>query len=519
MKRSYPILIVTALILFGGAALLTFNPFGANNAAEEPRSDDKKILYWVAPMDPNYRRAEPGKSPMGMDLVPVYEEDGESAGASSVQIDPSVVNNIGIRTATVEMASLRPQIHTVGRIMYDEERIAHIHLRASGWIERLAVRADGEAVKKGELLFEVYSPDLINAQAEFLQALKSGRSQIISASLERLRALGISAIQIKEIEETRKTNQYVKIFAPITGVVTTLGVADGQYANPDNAIMALADLSVVWLMSDVFEANAGQLRKGAAVKAESKFEPGNIITGVVDYIYPDLDSVTRTVPVRTALENKDQRLKPGMFMTVEIEGPVRPETTVIPREALIRTGRGERVILALENGRFRPAAVTSGMEAGGAIEILSGLAPGETVVASGQFLIDSESSFAGASLRLEPSQDAAPMKMKDQASKPEEMDQDQAKDHDTDPFQHNMPEKAPTTADASGILEDIMPEHRMVRLNHGPIPALGMSAMTMNFTVVDSVDLAMFEPGMRVLFSIGAFEDNPYAIHKMEAAQ
>jgi len=522
MKRQYQILVIAALVLIGGAAFITFNPFSNNDAVDEAASSDKKILYWVAPMDANYRRDEPGKSPMGMDLIPVYEGDDASTESSSVRIDPSVVNNIGVRTAKAEMAALRPPIHTVGRIMFDEERIAHIHLRASGWIERLAVRADGEAVKTGDLLFEVYSPDLVNAQAEFLQALKSGRTQIIEASRERLRALGISGVQIKEIEKTKKTNQYVKVFAPITGVVTSLNVADGQFVKPDTEIMALADLSVVWLMSDVFEANAGQLRHGAGVKAESKFEPGETITGTVDYIYPDLDPVTRTVPVRTVLENTGEHLKPGMFMTVEIEGPERPETTIIPREALIRTGREERVILALGNGRFQPASVTSGMESGGKVEILSGLNAGESVVASGQFLIDSESSFAGASLRLQPAQDAAPMEKGEQTSKAKSMDHDHANDDakgpETDHSMHNMSMDAPALAEAEGVLEEIMPDHGMVKLNHGPIPALGMAAMTMNFTVMESVDLSAFKTGTLVRFSIGAFEGNPYVIHEMEAA-
>jgi len=522
MKRAIPFLALLLLIVLSGVVLFKFGPLATDNdAAQQASGDDKKILYWVAPMDANYRRDEPGKSPMGMDLIPVYAgEDAEvDFEASSILIDPSVVNNIGVRTAKVELASLRPPIHTVGRIMFDEERVAHIHLRASGWIERLAVRAEGETVEKGDLLFEVYSPDLANAQAEFLQALKSGRTQIIEASRERLRALDIANSQIAEIEKAKKASQYIKVFAPISGVVTALGVADGQFVRPATEIMALADLSVVWLMSDVFETNAGQLQLGASVKAESKFEPGNTIAGVIDYIYPDLDPVTRTVPVRTVLENSHEKLKPGMFMTVEIEGPLRPETTVIPREALIRTGREERVILALENGRFQAAAVTSGMEAGGKIEILSGLNPGETVVASGQFLIDSESSFAGASLRLQPSEIGASMKMDDQSPVAAEMDDDHTTHQETDQAQDNMAMSAPTLAEASGLLEDIMIDERMVKLNHGPIPALGMPAMTMNFTVMESVDLAAFKAGARVRFLIGAFEGNPYVVHEMEAVQ
>jgi Cu(I)/Ag(I) efflux system membrane fusion protein len=181
-----------------------------------------------------------------------------------------------------------------------------------------------------------------------------------------------------------------------------LNVADGKHATPDTDVMALANLSVVWLISDVFETQADQLRVGASVSARSKFDPGAVIEGRVDYIYPALDAVTRTVPVRTVLKNPHGLLKPGMFMTVAIEGPERSPSVVIPREALIRTGREERVILALGDGRFRPAKVTSGKEANGKVEILSGLAAGEIVVVSGQFLIDSESSFTGASLRLSP---------------------------------------------------------------------------------------------------------------------
>lgn len=522
MKRAYLFLIIIALILFSGFAVLTLGPWANNpDGVQATDADGDKIVYWVAPMDPNYRRDEPGKSPMGMDLVPVYEGEGaqDGAEASSVLIDPSVVNNIGVRTAKVELGALRPQIHTVGRIMFDEERVAHIHLRASGWIERLEVRAEGEAVEKGDLLFEVYSPDLVNAQAEFLQALKSGRTQIINASRERLRALDISETQIKEIEKTRKTDQYIKVFSTITGVVTALNVADGQFVKPDTAIMALADLSVVWLMSDVFEASAGQLRQGASVKAESKFEPGAMITGVVDYIYPDLDPVTRTVPVRTVLENQNETLKPGMFMTVEIEGPARRETTVIPREALIRTGREERVILALGGGRFQPAAVTSGVEAGGKIEILSGLNSGETVVASGQFLIDSESSFAGANLRLQPSSDHQGMSMDDQSSDTAGMEHDHSEAQESDHSGHDMNMDAPMLAEATGVVENVMVDQSKVRLKHGPIPALGMAAMTMNFTVRDNIDLGELQPGARVRFSIGEFEGNPYVIHEMETAQ
>jgi Cu(I)/Ag(I) efflux system membrane fusion protein len=375
-------------------------------ADTETAGAPRRVLYWVAPMDPDYRRDNPGKSPMGMDLVPVYADDADGGMRDAVAIAPEVVNNVGVRTVEARLGRLSVPLRTVGRVTFDREKVVHIHLRSNGWIQRLAVRAEGEPVRRGDLLFEVYSPELVKAQSEFVQALASGRENLILASSARLRALGVSAGHIRALENDRTVRQYVRFFSPITGVVTLLNVADGKHVTPDTDIMALADLSTVWLISDVFEAQMNQLRVGSAVTAVSKFDPGARITGTVDYIYPDLNPVTRTVPVRTVLPNPNNLLKPGMFMTVTIDGPERSPAVLVPREGLIRTGREERVILALGGGRFRPAKVSSGKEAHGDVEILSGLAAGETIVVSGQFLIDSESSFAGATLRMRPATDA-----------------------------------------------------------------------------------------------------------------
>lgn len=485
MKRLSLIILILLVGIIGGYGIAMLNLWPDQTDSEQQSTESgPKILYWVAPMDPNYRRDGPGKSPMGMDLVPVYEEEpGAEAPEGSISIDPSVVNNIGVRTAEVEVASMRPPIRTVGRIVYDEERVARIHVRSSGWIERLIVRSEGEMVKQGDLLFEIYSPDLVNAQAEFLQALQSGRADLIEASRERLRALDIANSQIAEIERARKTQQYVRVYAPVDGTVTVLNVAEGQFVKPDTQIVTLADTSVVWLVSDVFETNVGQVRIGAVVKAQSKFEPGNEVSGTVDYIYPDLDLVTRTVPVRTVLRNKDGKLKPGMFMTVVIESPPRPKTTVIPREALIRTGKEERVILSLGDGRFQPAAVVSGMEAYGRVEILSGLKAGEMVVASGQFLIDSESSFAGASLRLQP------------------------------PKEHSL------SAEAEGIgtLKSISKDKRSINLSHEPIDSLGWPAMTMDMELAPGVSVEGIESGDDIKFSVGRNREGMYVITSMRA--
>ena len=302
----------------------------------------------------------------------------------------------------VELGSVKPPIHTIGRIDYDEGRVMRFHPRTSGWIERLAVRATGDAVNKGDVLFEVYSPELVNAQMEFVLSVTRGKKNIIAASRERLRALGISEGQIKTLENTGVPAQYIKFLSSINGIVTKLNVADGAYVKPELEIIALADLAKVWLISDVFESDADLLRIGARVIAHSKFDPGINIIGRVDYIYPNLDAITQTIHVRTVLDNANGIFKPGMYMAVEIEGATRGEAILVPREALIRTGMQERLIVALGDGRFRPVLVTAGREAGDKIEILSGITADESVVVSGQFLIDSESSIVGASLRLTP---------------------------------------------------------------------------------------------------------------------
>lgn len=418
--RALGLLLVLAVGVAAGFALSRYAPWtmigdepmamgDAGGEATAGMEGEAGILYWVSPMDPNFRSDKPGKSPMGMDLIPAYADNAAKGAEGSIRIDPSVINNIGVRTAVAEVGALDVPIDTVGRITFDEERLAQIHLRSSGWIERLAVRAVGEPVNKGDLLFEVYSPELVAAQAEYLQALRLGRAPLVKASRDRLRALGISEGQIGAVEKTGVTQQYVRVYAPISGVVTALNAADGKYVMPDTPVMILADLSRVWLVSAVFEADAERLLPGAVLEAHSTFDLGTVLSGTVDYVYPDLDMVTRTVSARTILDNSDGALKPGMYMTVHISGRRRPETILVPREALIRTGRDERVILALGDGRFQPAKVVSGMEAEGKVEILSGLQPGERVVVSSQFLIDSESSFAGATLRLQPSGDGAAM--------------------------------------------------------------------------------------------------------------
>ncbi|MEN8205185.1 MAG: efflux RND transporter periplasmic adaptor subunit [Pseudomonadota bacterium] len=361
--------------------------------------DEPEILYWVAPMDANYRRDKPGKSPMGMELVPVYADEAGGDG-SSVTIAPEVVQNLGVRTAVAERSRLWLGIDTVGYVDYDESKVSHIHLRTEGWIEDLVVQSEGERVKKGQRLFNLYSPELVNAQEEFVQALKIANKGLVQASRSRLKALGVPDSQIKRVEKDRKARQTIPIYAPQDGVVSSLSVRDGMYVKPATRVMSLADLSSVWLLAEVFERQADWVKVGQPAEVSLAFLPGRTWEGKVEYIYPSLDPKTRTLKARLRFPNPDESLKPNMYANVKIYGGPRDDVIVIPIEALIRTGREERVILARGEGRFESRPVRAGIESGDWVEIIEGVDAGENIVVSGQFLIDSEASLKASMMRM-----------------------------------------------------------------------------------------------------------------------
>ena len=376
-------------------------------AAAQSADDEAEILYWVAPMDANYRRDKPGKSPMGMELVPVYANaSGDSGDSGKVIIAAEVIQNLGVRTATVERSPLWRAIDTVGYVEYDETRVSHIHLRTEGWIEQLVAHSEGERISKGEQLLALYSPELVNAQEEFVQALALGNNTLTRASRERLVALGIPADQVKQLEKTRKVRQNIAIYSPQDGVVSKLMVRLGMYVTPKTQVMSLADLSSVWLIAEVFESQADWVKVGQTAEVSLAFLPGRIWEGTVEYIYPSLDAKTRTLKARLRFDNPDEALKPNMYANVRIFGGVRDDTIVIPVEALIRTGRESRVVMALGEGRFASRTVTAGIESGDWVEIVAGLEPGEAVVTSGQFLIDSEASLKASMTRMQASDNA-----------------------------------------------------------------------------------------------------------------
>lgn len=360
--------------------------------------NEREILYWVAPMDPNYRRDKPGKSPMGMDLIPFYASaNGDS---SIISISPVVVQNLGVRTQATESGRLWRAINTVAYVNYDESKVRHVHLRTEGWIENLAVESEGDGFKKGDFLFDLYSPKLVNAQDELISALITGNTGLIHASKQRLGALGISASHIKQLEKTRKVKQRIAIYAHHDGVVSKLSVREGMFVKPEMEILTLVDLSSVWLLAEVFERQTAWVEVGQMAEVRFSYLPGKTWTGKIDFIYPELDPKTRTLKVRLRFDNPGELLKPNMFARVKIYGGATQETIIIPVEGLIRTGIEERVIIALGDGRFEAREVVSGIESGNYVEIIRGVQAEDNIVVSGQFLIDSEASMRGSLRRL-----------------------------------------------------------------------------------------------------------------------
>jgi Cu(I)/Ag(I) efflux system membrane fusion protein len=343
---------------------------------------DKEILYWVAPMDPNFRRDEPGKSPMGMDLVPVYaDEAGATPGV--VSIDPTVLSNLGVRTAAAERGTLPRLIETVGYIGYDEDTLQHIHTRVDGWIEKLATTA------------------LVNAQQEYLAALASSNAGLKNASRDRLAALGLTKNDIARLDRERKVSQRVRVFAESDGVVADLGVREGMFVTPATEVMSVAQLDKVWVVAEVFERQSAWVEPGQQATVELDYLPGTTLRGTVDYVNPELDPRTRTLKVRLRFDNEGAKLLPNMFARVVIEGAPIKNIVHVPREAVIRGGSSSRVVVDIDDGRFESRKVLIGIESGDRVAIRRGLKEGERVVTSAQFLIDSESNIESALERME----------------------------------------------------------------------------------------------------------------------
>ncbi|WP_261842017.1 efflux RND transporter periplasmic adaptor subunit [Aliamphritea ceti] len=361
--------------------------------AEPVKSKPKEPLYWVAPMDPNFRKDKPGLSPMGMDLVPFYGDDGgDESGPGTIRISSEVVNNLGVRTAPARVSQLSLQVNTVGYVQYNQDEMVHVHPRVEGWLEKVYVKSAGETVEKGQPLYELYSPELVNAQEELLFAFSRKDRRLIKAAERRLSALQVPDAAVKRLKKTRKVVQTVTFYAPMSGVVENFAMQEGFFVKPGKMLMSIASLDEVWIEAEVFERQASLVKQGAPVTIKLDYLPGKIWQGKVDYVYPALDKMNRTLRVRIRFPNPGLVLKPNMYAEVVISNLSEKQVLNIPREALIRVGNSDRVVLGLGEGRYKSVNVVAGRHDGSRVEILEGIAESELVVTSAQFLLDSESS-------------------------------------------------------------------------------------------------------------------------------
>src|SRR6056297_3088419 len=435
----------------------------------EAGSNGPEILYWVAPMDPNFRKDGPGKSPMGMDLIPVYEGEAAQGDPEEVRLSAAEVNAIGVRSAVARVEAVAQRLETVGFVTYDEHATSHIHTRVEGWIERLAVRAVGDPVTEGDLLFELYAPAITIASSELMRATRRQAAEEIAIARIKLRNFGVSARQIDEMAGAETPAQRIRYYAPQDGVVIALAGADGMFLRPETRALSLGDLSSVWLIVDVFERDMGRITPDMRAEARIEHLPGRVFSGEIDYIFPELDPETRTLRLRLRFDNSEGLLRPNMFADVTLIPAEARAALTVPSEAVIRTGRAERVILRGPEGTFRPRLVTTGLRggfgAGARTEIVQGLHPGEEVVASAPFLIDSESALNAGMMRFAPTE-AAPVA-------------------------------------GRGVLLAVEPETRRARIRHDAIAALDWPAMETVFTLRADVGAEGLVPGDEVRFEIG----------------
>ncbi|SDM13296.1 membrane fusion protein, cobalt-zinc-cadmium efflux system [Geoalkalibacter ferrihydriticus] len=381
---------------------------------EKPATAERQIKHWASPMDPTYVRDEPGQDYMGHDLVPVYE-DGAVPG--QVLIDPVTMQNMGVRIAPVERRDLSRTIRTVGTIEYDEPHRYSINNKIDGWVERLHVNQTGQTVRKGQALLDIYSPELVSAQEEFLLALRNrdrlaqssfpevaaGGERLLEAARTRLKYWDISERQIAELEKSRQARKTLTLFSPHAGIVTEKRVFEGMRIMAGEDLFQISDLSRVWIISDIYEFEAPWVRVGLQARVELPFAAEAAREGEITFLYPYLRAETRTLQARIEFDNPDLQLKPGMYANVFIAADPVMDVLAIPSEAVLRSGKRERVFVALGEGRFEPRTVTVGVtDEDGYVQIKSGLRMGEDVVVSAQFMLDSEAKLQEAIQKMTP---------------------------------------------------------------------------------------------------------------------
>jgi Cu(I)/Ag(I) efflux system membrane fusion protein/cobalt-zinc-cadmium efflux system membrane fusion protein len=383
-----------------------------------PASDrERTISHWAAPMDPTYISDGPGKSPMGMDLIPVYEEADRHG--LTVTINPVVVQNMGIRVAPAHIGPIFRHVRSIGEIEVAEDEISVVNLRYSGWIETIHVDETGTEVRKGQALFDIYSPELVSAQEEFLLALRTDGADGARArsARTRLRNWEVPNSTIDRLAERMETSRTITVRAPRAGFVLHKNVVEGARVNAGSDLYRIGNLQNIWVRAEVYEADAPWVRVGQKAAMELSFQAGAPLIGTVSYVYPTLNPRSRTLTVRLEFPNPGLALKPGMFATIRIETRRKDDALVIPTEAILHSGERQIVFVADSIGRYSPRDIDTGLVGDRQLtEVVGGLEAGEMVVVSGQFLLDSESQLQEAinklleaRLQIDPHPDAGPV--------------------------------------------------------------------------------------------------------------
>ncbi|WP_420426661.1 efflux RND transporter periplasmic adaptor subunit [Algiphilus sp.] len=399
------LMLCTALLLglaIGGGVAFTLLDDAGNDGGAAAQSGDgpcpggAQPAYWVAPMDANYRRDEPGKSPMGMDLVPQCES--EALNDYQIAVSPATIQTLGVRTAPVQHAPFSPTLALSGRLIADPGREQRVHSRTEGWLQTLGVTGDGDTVAAGDTLYSLFSPQFYAAESDYLAA--AGHAGLRRAAAERLRALGYRDAQIKALERRAQATDTVLIQATAARTVTGMHVRAGQYVQPGTHLMTLAQLDRLWLLAQVEEAHIGRLREGQSATVQVAAFPGERWEASIERLASQLDPQTRTLTARLVIDNADGRLRPEMFVRADIALPASDAVLSVPASSVIRDGRSDRVVKAVGDGRFEVAKVELGQRVGDRWEVRAGLSAQDDVVIQGQFLLDTEANVDAEALRL-----------------------------------------------------------------------------------------------------------------------
>lgn len=458
-----------------------------NAATSKPA---RKLLFYRNPMGLPDTSSVPKKDPMGMDYIAVYEgEDQEdsSAQAGLIRISTEKIQKLGVRTEAARVQKLERIVRAAGRVEPDERRIYTISPKFEGYVERLYVNVTGQTVAKGQVLFEVYSPELISAQREYQIALQglqstqgsadsvqSGMRRLADSSLQRLRNWDISEEQISGLTPSGEVRRTLAFRSPVQGLVTEKKAVQGMRFMPGEALYQVTDLGAVWVVADVFEQDIGLVKTGAKVKVTINAYPDKAFSGIVTYVYPTLNPETRTIPVRIELSNPGMLLKPAMFAQIELSVGTRTQTVTVPNSAVIDSGTRQLVLVQVGEGRFEPREVRLGRRASNEVEVLEGVRNGEVVVVTANFLIDAESNLKAAVSGF---------------------------GHDAGQKSSSETPKAATTGHrAEGAIESIDLKNGTVEISHGPVPSLKWPAMSMEFAVANGGLLQGYKNGDMVAF-------------------